>query len=136
MNNLIQLIIGDHSGDGHEKTETLVYEVKGGDAKAAINAYAEGCKTLGIDPLLDCEDYEDRIVKDETVRVMMVHHIIKDDDFNYRVDPDNSEDLSLSIDIELFADFYARIVRLGNPNIILTRMEVPAIDIGGYGLFS
>lgn len=129
MNSSITLVVGDWSGDGHDKTENIF--IKCNRSIDEVNeAYKAGTKIVGFD-LVDslCEEYEDRRIPIEAVTSLQDNGI--EIDWDDEVDPD----VGVNIYHEEFVEIYLAIVKLGDPDFKYERQSPPVINIGGYGLF-
>jgi hypothetical protein len=62
MDNIIQLIVGDYSLDGHERTKTFMIKTNL-TTKQLATAYKVGSEKIGFDFInICCRDYEDRTI--------------------------------------------------------------------------
>lgn len=154
--NIISLVLGDWSDDGHGKTATCVVKSTGTarDVEAAYNA---GVDTLvfqygdAIRDMLDslCEDYEDDAIPGQLrawlVEAGILHFNVENHVFGeycmnrslgqYAWEAlDDDEDGRL--DIDTFAEIYVGIARLGGIDIeLVPDTHDYVVKIGGYGLF-
>ena len=117
---LINLTVGDWSGDGHEKTETALFDVSC-TREEFLSAYKKGTEVLGFDIASFCQDYEDCSVPTYLSAKLQQHFPNEWDD---AVD-DEDDEAFFDIGVDEFMSAYILTVRLGNPDI----------NIGGYGLF-
>lgn len=121
--NIIILMAGDVSGDGHMQTETHLIECNL-DQQQLQEAYKKGTKLVGFNLTKDvCEDFEDHELP-EAYRKKLAKHKISV----------TEEDL----DATDFAKLYMEICKLGDSNLVWNfadRVKYPTIEIGGYGLF-
>lgn len=144
--NVISLVLGDWSGDGHSKTDTIVI-MSSLNKKDVEKAYKNGTKKLGFDFINEvCEEYEDRLLPKDKLELLMKSGF-KASDFGYKskyelkelkdaLEDECSPGLGLWIDT--FPKIYLFIVKLGNEDFkyrILEGAENPSINIGGYGLY-
>lgn len=135
MNHIISLVVGDWSGDGHDKKDTI--NIRSNlDKKAMEKAYKAGTKKVGFDLCADvCSDYEDRNLDSEKWEKLKELGY-QDEELEDEADKYNNGDISLWVDS--FTDIYLFIVKLGNEKFefeYLAAKEDPTIKIGGYGLF-
>ncbi len=129
---IITLIVGDWSHDGHEETDSFVYE-SSLSQKELEAAYTAGSKILGFDLSADvCKDYEDSNISRKHVDMLTAHGIECEGYEEYH--PGND---SVLLEPELFADLYLQICKLGSPTFVYNPVpsNVTCINIGGYGLF-
>jgi hypothetical protein len=133
MSNTISLVLGDWSGDGHEKTETIVLRSNLTN-KQIEDAYKKGTNKVGFDFIRTiANEYEDNVISAEKLDAL-IELGLKDFD---RIGDDTDED-DYNLDTDSFADIYLFIVKLGNEDFeykILVGESNPEIRIGGYGLF-
>jgi len=129
MDNIINLVIGDWSDDGHGKTHTVT--VKSNLLKENIDrAYLEGVKKIGVDISEYCEDYEDTLVPMEALKKLETAG------FDLYTLDGYGEDEEFGIWYEDFAKIWMFIAKTGNPDLILVPADPNSINIGGYGLFT
>jgi hypothetical protein len=136
--NVISLVVGDWSHDGHSQTDTVVISCNLTRPELE-KAYKKGVKVTGIDLHEHCEEYEDPYISVEIYKRLS------------EVDPDligagelrdpNSEpdeDDSFWINSEEYATLWMLIAQAGNPALkwSVTPDNSARINIGGYGLFS
>jgi hypothetical protein len=137
--NTISLVIGDWSGDGHDKRETIII-LSNLNNKDINKAYKKGSEKLGFDFCNDvCRDYEDHEISKDKLDLLIANGLkIKDiafDDYDLK---EFEKDGTLRLWTEPFAEIYLFIVKLGNPDFEYTFLEGksdPSIHIGGYGLY-
>lgn len=135
MNNIITLVLGDWSDDGHGKTDTI--NIKSNlDKKDMEKAYEAGTKKLGFDFCgYVAEDYEDNKLDDEK------WNKLKELGYQNEALEDEAEkynDGEISLWTDSYTDIYLFIVKLGNDKFefeYLVGEQNPQIRIGGYGLF-
>lgn len=127
----IRLVVGDWSGDGHEKTQTIYIE-SNLSTDQLTKAYKNGCKVIGF-KLIDyiADDYlDDAIGEDEINKLQTtgfdISKIKTEPDFNGR---------TASLYVQNYVDIYLHIVKLGNPKFKFEIVNPPYLNIGGYGLF-
>ncbi len=123
---LLELRIGDWSGDGHGITESLFFHVN--SIEEVEGGYAEGCKILGFDFTSEvASDYEDTKVPAHILEKLNEHGLLED------FDTEDWEEFG--IDYDQYLKIYLNIVKLGNPNFHIKEHKMQTIDIGGYGFF-
>ena len=125
----IDLIVGDWSGDGHGKSQTVVINsnLPKGELMAA---YQAGTKLVGFDLGCDvCEEYEDNRMKREYKTKLL------DLGFRNFYDDDPEED-TCYVDQDIFTQIFLFICKLGNPSFEHQLIKSDSyLYIGGYGLF-
>lgn len=121
----INLIVGDWSGDGHEKTEVFIIESNLSPDEIK-DAYAKGSKILGFNLIRKvCIEYEDNFIPFSIAKILNSH-------LNTEFNIDGQ--LSLVIPKQ-WVDLYLKIVHLGNDSFKYGYIAGVDINIGGYGLF-
>jgi hypothetical protein len=131
MNNThrIDLILGDPSGDGHGKSQTVV--INSNLSKHELLApYQAGTKLVGFDFINEvCKEYEDCRMKREYKTKLLELGFF---DFY----EDGLEQDTCYLDQELFAQIFLFICKLGDTLFEYQIVESNSyINIGGYGLF-
>lgn len=150
---LLDLIVGDWSHDGHEKTTNFVVSFKGTIEKLD-EAYKKGTEILGFDITKEvATEYEETRVLKSIEDKLKEYNIILEDtwdekDYEPQVGPykwvvkDGNKDYiktetglmySASMDIQEYIDVYLLTCRLGGLEI--TEVDIPSKNIGGYGFF-
>lgn len=138
---VIELITGDWSGDGHEKTASLRFRCNV-SSKELEKAYKAGAKLLKHDITKHCGDYEDngvptKLLDDLKTKLLKEfgEEFMKDYYFNTS-DEDFVTEGIYNIGYEEYTDIYMFIAKLGNHELVYKQVkEVDSIHIGGYGLF-
>jgi hypothetical protein len=138
-------VLGDWSGDGHEKTSTFVYDSnKPLDELEA--AYHKASSILGFDLINDvARDYEDSRIKtlyldrlinySSRITEQNIHAVL---DPHTHGDPYDPADAFYSITQEIYMNLFVEILMIGDPTIKLTPKKFDNSNIwniGGYGLF-
>jgi hypothetical protein len=125
----IDLILGDPSGDGHGKSQTVVINssLSRGELLAA---YQVGRFIVGFDFINEvCKEYEDCRMKREYKTKLLELGFF---DFY----EDGLEEDTCYLDQELFAQIFLFICKLGDTLFEYQIVESNSyINIGGYGLF-
>lgn len=122
------VVMGDASGDGHEKTVTYMIE-SNFDCDDIQKAYEKGCKIIGFDLTEDVAvNYGDSSLSAEQLKKL------RDAGFTGKLDCDVYSDMGLSCD-EFFSIWWF-FVRTGNSAFECDVEAAYKIKIGGYGLFS
>jgi hypothetical protein len=121
----VNLIIGDYSGDGHKQMETITIESN--LTILEINeAYNKGIEKLGFDFVAECfAEFEDHSIDDSKYR-KLIELGMPPDLINEYLETDSNEE---------YLFIYLFIVKLGNPEFIYSEVNIPKINVGGYGLF-
>lgn len=144
--NIITLVLGDWSHDGHGLTDRINISSNLTD-KEITKAYKAGKKKLSFDFDRVAEDYEDsRLTKVRWGEFLKLGFSNPEYEKKWSepyqpgdtYDPDDEES-DLVLDSEGFARLYLFLVKLGNDKFeyeILSDKQNPTIEIGGYGLFS
>ena len=127
---LIEFVIGDWSGDGHDKTDTFVYKTNR-TMDALIDAFKKGSKLIGLPKSTNrwhdgirfafCEEYEDNRIPEEVVIKLREHGIdIKDHAEGFcGYDEDESEnDSDWMIDSKGFCELWLRIAQYADSSIV------------------
>lgn len=136
---MINLVLGDWSGDGHSKTETVTI-LSNLEKKDVAKAYKKGTKKVGFNLTEEvCAEYEDNNISREQVEKLAELGIPKDaylDSYDLEQDEEDSED-GFSLWTNGFAELWLRIAQLGNPDFKyeVTTHDSPNINIGGYGMY-
>lgn len=132
----ITLVVGDWSGDGHDKSATYIIE-SNLDLEQLSAAYKAGVKLLGTDLVEDtCSDYEDNSFPVEVfnkLQALLVPHKVQLD-----LDEDYIEaEVEFRVyDSEIWVDLILGVCKLGNPSLEWSLIDPDASwHIGGYGLF-
>jgi hypothetical protein len=141
--NMVNLVLGDWSHDGHSMTETVTISCNL-DKKALESAYKKGTKKLGVDVDEDvASDYEDSTISFENWQKfaaagMTLEQLFDDNDYDVKESTeavDNEE--AFNIYHSAFVKLWLFTAKQGNPEFEYTIEEdnSPNINIGGYGLF-
>jgi hypothetical protein len=131
----IELVVGDWSHDGHEKTDVQFLEsnLPSSEIKKAYNA---GTKIVGFDfSKVVARNYEeDKISVDKVDKLKSLGCELFDSYDEY----DFSEKEGYQLWPDIFTDVYLFICKLGNPDFEyeLVSDSADRINIGGYGLFT
>ena len=143
---MISLVLGDESGDGHQKTENFNI-LSNLDKNDLLKAYKAATEKLGFNFIDEiCEEYENRLCPKENLDIL-IKHGLKIDDLGLTVKYDlkeatdafeNDDSNGYSFWTESYVNVFLFIVKLGNKDFqikILKGDLNPTINIGGYGLF-
>ena len=118
----INLVVGDYSGDGHDKRETITIR-SNKEADETRYAFEQENETVQLEQY--CSEFEDQ----EFPTALISKYVSTD---LYVVDPD--EEFS-EMDLDTFAEIWMGMARAGDPELVLSVENIPEIFIGGYGLF-
>lgn len=132
MNKIINLVVGDWSGDGHEKREIFTIRCNI-DSKSLKEAYFLGTQIIGFDLSKEVAwDYQDSIISKKHLEILQRHG--QNWDWDSLKDPDDDE---IEIVCDDYVDIWMFIASLGNPHICyeVVPSTENSIYIGGYGLF-
>lgn len=133
---LVDIYVGDHWGDGHEKFEKYSIESNFSGQKIQ-EAYKEGCKVVGFDLIKTyCVDYEDSIIPLKHIKKLLELGLEKDDEIlDTNLEMLDEKD-TYGLNVDEFFKIYLFICTLGNKNFRYDIINsTDSIDIGGYGLF-
>lgn len=141
--NIIEIILGDTSGDGHCMTDKFVIE-SGFSVKEIEDAYQNAVKILGFDFInVCCEEYEDDTLDVESQKALLkipeIRQMIQEDwgiEDLEAVDKDGNYKVFSDFSTSSYTDIFLSLVKCGNPQFSYTKENSPkTIKIGGYGLF-
>jgi hypothetical protein len=124
----INLLIGDTSGDGHEKSDVVVISSNLSEAELR-KAYLDSVELTGVDLVKDvCDEYEDRKIHAKTVKKLSR--------FGY-VDSEWQEENWGVTDTDAWAELWMWFIKLSRPDFVARIVcdNSPNINIGGYGLY-
>jgi len=129
--NLINLVIGDWSGDGHCQTETIQVEssLNKNELQVAYEAAAKKTKVRLVEAVVS--DYEDNMISETDFKKLQKAGIVMDEIFF----KDEEGNWDYSLDATSFAMLYLEMIKIVNPAFKYAFPDVPTIRIGGYGLF-
>lgn len=124
----VKLVVGDYSGDGHDKTQSFFYELSS-PIDSLEEHYRKAALATGFDITQYFKEYEDRRIPVETAQMLVdrfgCSFIFEEDEDTVVVFPDE------------YADCYVAIFNSLDPKVKLTPLTIEdIINIGGYGLFS
>lgn len=129
--NRIKMIVGDWSGDGHEKTE-ICYISSKYTADEISDSYKSILKEKKIP--YPCKDYEENTISEEIVQLLKENNIQYDD----ILERSNTKYyLAGEEGIKDFCELYLRIASIRLPHLTWKyEQDAPGvIRAGGYGLF-
>jgi len=128
---IIEMMLGDCSYDGHEKTQSLFIECNVTEEEITL-AYKKGVIEVGLD--LEKEvatEYNEPYIYDDQVKILSEAGFVFDD---LRENHDNK--MRWYVDWDEFFRMYMFLVEKGNPSIEWKRVKFDVVIMGGYGLFN
>lgn len=141
----VEFVIGDWSRDGHNQSESFVYECNLTRSQI-INAYNRGAKLIGFDLVSDvADDYKDNRISWENLQKLRAAGFKSE--LDCELTPEEAERENTSkyytyesgayLDVESFMEIYLFFVRTGDSSFEykLAVQDNNDIKIGGYGLF-
>lgn len=144
----INLMIGDWSGDGHEKTSEIPIR-SNLTADEILEAYMKGVVRLGVNLEADvCCGYEDDKLPIEVYRVFEAAGFgVREwplgwmgkplsDSARKELEDRVAKDENICLEDGTFAGLYLFTAKIGNPDFRYELVEYKSLCIGGYGLFS
>lgn len=129
MNHITNLVLGDWSGDGHDKSdvETISSNLT---TEQIESAYKKGSKKLGFDLIEEVAcDYEDSSLPEDIVAMLNVAGFKVEHEvgtFDGKLD---------NLCTDSFLSIFLFVVRIGNPAFMCKPVHTQTINIGGYGLY-
>ena len=131
---IVNLVLGDWSNDGHGKTEVRSFycshsaaEIKAAYAIAITNNRA--LKDIA-------DDYEDAVLTDEHIDALTAISFPVDT-MEWFGEDNQTDDESAYITKDEFVDLFWHLVKIGNSEITHTHVgDNITVNIGGYGFFS
>lgn len=131
----ITLLLGDPSGDGHGKSDTIVFN-SNLNKEEIQDAYKKASKELGFDLISDiCDDYEDNYLPKKIYNIL-IKNGMKYDLNEYEIkELAKHKSKGVNIYIDEYLNIYFFIIKFGNKDFEYEITNCPVIDIGGYGLY-
>jgi hypothetical protein len=134
LNHVVELVLGDWSGDGHKQSDKISIKSNLTD-KEILKAYKAGSKKVGFDLINEvCSEYEDNRVSVEKVKAL-AEAGITNKMLCVDVNDEDDEDTTWSMWTDSYTELFLLIVKLGNKDFKYEYANSPSIDIGGYGLY-
>lgn len=131
-NYMINLVVGDTGGDGHEKTRKTTIN-SNITASAILKAYQKAVKIIGFDLINEVGvEYED------TSMPWKLFNKLKAAGYTKSVTPTDDKK-GIWLDIDEYIGMYLWMVSLGEPKFqysLVTEKQLATIDLGGYGFLS
>lgn len=140
LEHTITLTVGDWSGDGHDKTDVIVFKTNK-TANEIEQSYHAAVKMTNLDLKAQCKDYEDSQFKPEFVKACMEIFANQPDAMALFGDEDSSyveEGGDMYVESEQFAELYLFIARMMLSDLewqVQSNDYSKNINVGGYGLF-
>lgn len=133
MNNVVVLMLGDASGDGHDKKEMITIRTNLTKGEM-IDAYSKGIQIIGVDVINSVAvDYEDSHITQEQ------YDAFTRLGYQFFIDQDQKDELesdgSCFINKEEYVQMYFFTVKTGDSSFQYLEVLGEDIDIGGYGFF-
>lgn len=129
IGHLVNLVVGDAGGDGHEKTEKVLV-CSNRNRQEMQRALDAGEKILGFDfTHLVASEYDDRFLKEEYLLKMKEHG------FKFEDEDEDEGDSDVYLGWDQYADITLWIMQLGDKGFKFEIVDAPEINVGGYGLF-
>jgi hypothetical protein len=127
---LIELIVGDSSGDGHSQTDC--YKIESNlDGVSLLKAYKAGAKAAGFSIEKLCKPAETFSIKAKYIKKLI--ELGLEEWTLLKEDEDNTP---IEITAENYVDLWMFTAKLGNPNLEYRRNnDFLRLPIGGYGLY-
>lgn len=127
----VSLVVGDWSGDGHEKTDTFVFEIAGIKSYQEIpEAFYAGVKIIGVNINSITSDYENDTISSKDGLLLKAH--------GYTPRPDTwvAPNGEISLSPAEYAEAYMFTCKVGKPQISYKMVDPERVlNIGGYGLY-
>lgn len=141
LSHATSLVVGDWSGDGHDKTSMTVIR-SNLDSKQIMKAYKKASKKLGFSLIDDvAADYEDRTLSRDQLQAL-VDNGMKLDVLGYEYDIkeateclEDKDSEGIGIYSEAYRDIFLAIVKMGDESFQWEVSHGDSLNIGGYGLF-
>lgn len=133
LKNVINLVMGDWSGDGHCKTQTRTIRCNI-TKKALSKAYTAGAKKTGVAFSDDvARDYEDSTISKDIIEKLAVFGFKIEE---YSEDEEADEYGRYGLCSDGYAEAWLFVAKVGNPKLEYEFMDSSSsnINIGGYGL--
>lgn len=125
MSTLIELVVGDASGDGNGQTDTTIV-VSNRSSSEIERAYMKGVQIVGVDLQNEVFDYSNTTLTPVFVEAISKHFDL--DDYA------NEWEGKWSIYSDGYAALYMDIAHLGDSSITFEYVATESIDVGGQGL--
>jgi len=128
------LVLGDWSDDGHGISEEFTYS-SGHNKEAVMQAYMKGCDKVGVSlhaspkHVTIADEYEDSTIQPEATKLLM------EAGFDMGTLSEQTEgdfDEPQYIDDGDFEKLFLFLVRVGNPKIKLTRINIEPVRLNGF----
>lgn len=127
----IELVMGDYSRDGHEKTESIMV-ISNITLQELKEAYQIGTEKIGFDFIKTvAADYGDGSLSKEKFDKLRDAGLTEDDWFE-----EGEDKFPLMYYKDAFAEIFLFICKLGNELFEYEYPKTDSMHIGGYGLFN
>jgi len=141
LDHVTTLVVGDWSGDGHDKKELTVIR-SNLDSKEIMKAYKKASKKLGFNFIEDvAADYEDRTVSRDQLKALVDNGMSLDIlGYEYEINEakeclEDEDSEGISIWGESYRDIFLAIVKMGDETFEWEESRGDSLNIGGYGCF-
>jgi hypothetical protein len=137
MPNIIKLMMGDWSGDGHKGTYDF-YIKTNFSRNEVVEAFERGVTKIDFNITEFCSEFEDNSLTKEQFEHLVDCGFPEYGCWYYKwfKNEGRLDEIDwVALSQEEFAEIYCFTVRQGNPEFRYVRLEHNSIDIGGYGLF-
>jgi hypothetical protein len=134
---IVELLMGDPSGDGHDK-HTTIHIRSNLSAEQIEIAFRKGTNKIQLDITQCCADYEDNSLTKKQFEILKQAGWDPENCWNYNYAKEHGQlddDDSFSLSTDEFANIYVFTVQKGDSSFEYERLSFECIDIGGYGLF-
>lgn len=121
------LVVGDSSGDGHEKTENFPITSNFRETQI-LDAYSLGVDIIKFDIMNNNEEYQNSRISIEDADKLK--------SFNFVFSDLCEEEDYFLIDSNTFVEIFIFTVSIGDSSFEYEYLPYNNIDIGGYGLFN
>lgn len=143
----MNIVIGDWANDGHGRTETI--HINSNLSPDTITeAFQKGSKKVGFNLKDIASHYEDNTIPAKHLRKLIELGLevapldevswegcYDDDELHSFEDALAADDEDFSIDPKFFMKMYLFIAKQAEPTLQYAVIDVPSINIAGYGLF-
>jgi hypothetical protein len=141
LENCLLIRVGDSSGDGHEKTDSMFFSLTHSAAEV-MDAYDKAVEDYGLDVCQECEDYEmyhfSRGFIESLIETFKDKDGLSSDMKRILAEAEAviKSDGVLTAEIYSFYEIYLSMAKLIIPDLCWEQAGINEVDIGGYGLFN
>eukprot|EP00759_Apiculatamorpha_spiralis_P045053 PhF_6_TR4182/c0_g1_i3/m.5620 len=131
---LISLVVGDWSGDGHGQTHTI-YVKCNCSSQDLQSAFQKGCTKLNFQfQKVIASEYEKSTITKAQVKLLLDGGVAYAKEILHCIELNRCDIYSLEMDS--YINLWIEIAKIGEPSLIVSKSDVQTVVIGGYGLFS